>query len=195
VAPQVWYGTQQVKYNVGVTAPVNAIAWYVEIEMLSSQKVKMTVYFYTNWAEFEYNVPETYTYIINLSDTPCKNDNTLLIGTINKNGEIVKFIQFGIEASAHIGDSSNKWRIQTYDIAYYSDNTWRYLSAKSTLGSKSYITYINDNLYIVAGEDYSGANKDYVSSDAIIWAYTGNTMPDNTILWSISGTILPYPYS
>jgi hypothetical protein len=195
VVPQVWYGSTLRDYKIANTnVSTDAIAWYVEIRAPGNGTVDMWLYTYATWIEYEYNAPEKWHHAFSLSE-PCENDK-LLIG-VKKHGDYyVKFLQFGIEASSHVGSSNNQWEIQTYEVAYYINDKWYYLPAKSVLASSSAITYIGSKIFIVGGKDYSGVNvdRDRSSDDYVFWKYTGSTLPSGSTLWDKSGNVTPYPY-
>ena len=197
VVPQVWNGSTLLFYRIANTnVSTDAIAWYVEIRVPGNGIASMWLYTYATWIEYEYNAPEKWHHDFSLTGTNCRNDK-LLVG-VEKHGDYyVKFLQFGIEASSHVGSSNNEWEVQTYSIAYYSSGEWHYLPAKSVLSSTSVITYTKSGTpIIVGGLDYTGVNidEDRSSADYVFWKYTGFTLPANSTLWSGSGTITPYPY-
>ncbi len=197
VVPQVWNGSTLLSYRITNTnVSTDAIAWYVEIRVPGNGIASMWLYTYATWIEYEYNAPEKCHQDFSLAGTNCRNDK-LLVG-VEKHGDYyVKFLQFGIEASSHVGSSNNEWEVQTYSIAYYSSGEWHYLPAKSVLSSTSAITYTKSGaLIIVGGLDYNSVNIDraFTYNDDVFWHYTGDTLPSNTTLWSGSGSMTPYPY-
>lgn len=141
-APQIWYGTTNKWFKTIRAGSYNYIAWYLEIFGISDGVAEYMIYIYDTYSSYVHNYP----YIKYVSAEINTSDTVFLVGYEYKNGYKIKFLQFGIEASTHIGDT-DKWDIGNFEIGYLAGQ-WRYLPGYSVQHDQSWISYIGNNIFL-----------------------------------------------
>jgi hypothetical protein len=118
-------------------------------------------------------------------------EHSFLYGCVTHNIEGVnrpiRFLQVGMEGNTVITETN--WKVHLGHFSYY-DNGWKYSGAKSMVGEWSLITWTDQYILIGTGDNYTNAHLYSYGTPTVTWD-KGTMCPDQTSLWTGSGTLSP----
>jgi len=183
--PQAWEGNVLKWYHQEDGGEGDYVAFYERMD-INNGAVLYLLYAYETSSDVINNTPTVIHSWYNLTD-----DANSLVGSQLHGGEWFKHFQFGVESNYAITNTA--WEELNSDSCYYDGSNWRYVEGRVCWYPSSLITWIGEQNYCIGTANYWGVNKESSWADTVRWKYTGETITDDSLLWSQSGTKFPCP--
>lgn len=181
-APQAWYGDSQQWYHNEVYVGLGDYVAFYERMDIRSGTVYYRLYVYRDDWDWDADEPVLYTW-----DHSSEESSNFLVGGRSYGGVYFKHFQFGVESNYAITETD--WEVLNDQPSYYDGTDWRYTEGRVCWHDSSAITWIGTEGYGIGDANYSGVDTKYTSNDRVCWEYTGQTIGDDSQLWSGSGTV------